>query len=316
MAGESDPIVEMFDVDETQRNVPEAELNTEAPPDKPDQERDETGKFKGKEEAKAEEKKPEAKAEEPKKEPEKKQETVPLAKYLEERNKLRAELESRDLTLKQFEAKLAALEAKTNPPPPEPDFIENPKEYVDHKVQAALKGIEEANKKADESGKKAQEIAAQNEQQAQMQRIMGVVKNHEAQFVAANPDYYDALTHIRNVRTFQLQELQPGITQEQINETITREETMLAAQLVMQGRNPSEVAYKLAHQYGYQKKAADPAKQNGQLPKLPEPPARQQLPPDQTLGSGSSEETPVYREDEVDPVDLALGSLKRTGRAA
>lgn len=315
MAGESDPIVEMFDVDETQRNVPEAELNTEAPPDKPDQERDETGKFKGKEEAKEPAK--EVKAEEPKKEPkgeEKRDETVPLAKYLREKGELKEQLAQRDITLKQYEQRLAALEAKANPPPAEPDFIENPKEYVDHKVQAALKGIEEANKKADESGKKAQEIAAQNEQQAQMQRIMGVVKNHEAQFVAANPDYYDALTHIRNVRMFQLQELQPGITQEQINETITREETMLAAQLVMQGRNPSEVAYKLAHQYGYQKKAADPAKQNGQ--KLPEPPVRQQLPPDQTLGSGSSEESPVYREDEVDPVDLALGSLKRTGRAA
>lgn len=304
-----DPIAEMLSVDdEAERGKPlaEAELNTEAPADKPEPERDETGKFKGKgDETKPEEKKPEAKEEKPK-------ETVPLAKYLEEKNSLKKQLEDNNLTLQQYRKELEELKARLpNPEEPKaPDFVEDPKAYIDHQKAEVLNAIAEANKKAEAEGKKAQETAAQAQQQVQLQQLIGSLQTAEAQFVKETPDYYDALQHVRNVRVFQLKEFNPEITEAEIAQVIRSEELGLAAQLMQAGRNPSQVVYKLAQQYGYQKKTMEQKPEA----KLPEVVANKRLPPDQTLGSGSSpaedDEKPAYGADEIDPVDVALASLK------
>lgn len=300
-----DPIETMLAVDDEAmrgKPLPEAELNHEAPADKPEPEHDETGKFKGKgDEAKPEEKKPETKPE-----AEKPKETVPLATFLEKTNKLKEALDQKDITLKQFEAKLAALEAKLPKPeaPAVPDFVEDPKGYVDHQKAEVLNAIAKANETATAEGKKAQETAAQAQQQVQLQQLIGTLQQAEAQFVKETPDYYDALQHVRNVRVFQLKEFNPEMTEADIAHVIRSEELGLAHQLMQAGRNPSQVVYKLAQQYGYQKKA--------EAPKLPEA-TNKRLPPDQTLGSGSApsddDEKPAYGEGETDPVDVALASL-------
>src|SRR5688572_8273376 len=247
--------------DEHERmRAPEADINAAPPADKADLERDESGKFKGK----ASDGEPEAKAKDGEKQPDpkveakpdaKKDDHVPLAKYLEERNKLRAELEQRDLTIKQINERLAAFEAKNAPPAPpppaEPDYIDDPKGYVDHKLSATLKAIEDANKKNEPEVKKAQEIAARAAEQVELQRFTQDLQTHEQRFVAQNPDYYDALTHVRNVRAAQLREFDPEITQEQIVQVIRHEETNLAVQLARQGRDPVQTAYNLAKHYGY-----------------------------------------------------------------
>ncbi len=294
-----DPVVAMMAIDDEQARggrLPEAELNIDAPEDKPKQERDGEGKFKGKE--------PDDKA----------KDTVPLATFLEKQNKLKEQLDARDITIKQYEQRLAALEAKLNPPKepdPAPDYVEDPKGYVDHQVKNALAGIAEANKKAEETGKKAQEQAAAATEQVQLQTFMRDLHAHEQRYVAANPDYYDALAHLRNVRALQLREFNPEITDAQIVQTIRGEETNLALQLARQGRDPVQTAHNLARHYGYQPKAkadADPNKPELKLPEVP----NKRLPPDQTLGSGSSatEDDSAYKQGETDPVDVALASLR------
>ncbi len=299
-----DPVEAMLTIDdeaERGKQLPEAEINADAPEDKT-RERNEDGTFKG-------EKKPEEKVEqkpEEKKPEEKRDETVPLAKFLDKTNKLKELLDQKDITLKQYEQRLAALEAKLPKAeaPKEPDFVDDPKGYVDTKLNGALEKIAEANKKAEESGKQAQETAAHANEQVQLQRFMGDIGRAEQAFVAEHPDYQDALNHIRQIRAFQLQQFQPDITQEEIGETIRREEIGLAVQLARAGKNPVSTAYELAQKYGYQPKAKE-------QPKLPEVKEKNQLPPDQTLGSGSSANDEPYKEGETDPVDLALASLFR-----
>jgi hypothetical protein len=315
----NDPIDAMLSIDDEHERMraPEADINAAPPADKAEPERDESGKFKGKPadgekpegEQKPDGEKPAAKVEA--KPDAKKDDHVPLAKYLEERNKLRAELEARDLTIKQINERLAAFEAKhapaAPPPPAEPDYIEDPKGYVDHKLSATLKAIEDANKKNEPEVKKAQEIAARAAEQVELQRFTQDLQTHEQRFVAQNPDYYDALTHVRNVRAAQLREFDPEITQEQIIQVIRHEETNLAVQLARQGRDPVQTAYNLAHHYGYVKKAAAAAATP------PPAPIEKRLPPDQTLGSGAGAAPDLVEQDdgEPDPVDLALASLTR-----
>lgn len=308
------PIVEMLAVDdEAARNksLPEPELNTEAPEDKKEPERDESGKFKGKE---GEDKKPDGEKKPDDKKPptdEKPKETVPLAKYLEDKNSLKRQLDERDITVKQYEQRIAALEAKLTPkeePAKAPDFVEDPKGYVDHQVKAALDGIAKANEKAETEGKKAQETAGQAAEQVQLQRFFTDLQSHESRFVQANPDYYDALAHVRNVRAAQLREFSPDITDQQIMQVIRQEETQLSVQLARQGRDPVQTAYNLAKHYGYTPKPRE-EKKAGEQNKLPDAPGNKRLPPDQTLGTGASEDSSVYKEGEKDPVDDALASL-------
>lgn len=305
MADEKDPIADLVVVDdEKERSAPqpEAEINATAPEDDK-RERNADGTFKG-EETK-DEKKSEVK-DEKKPESKKTDETVPLAKYMDDKNKLRAELEARDLTIKQINEKLAAFE-KANAPKPEaePDFVDDPKGYVDHKLKNTLDALAKANETTSAEAKKAQESASQASEQVQLQRFVADLGKHEAQFMQQNPDYLDALTHVREIRAFQLQKFEPGITQEQIVEVIRREELQLAANLARAGQDPIATAYELAKRYGYQPKAKEAPKE-----KLA-PDTNRRLPPDQSLGGGHGDPNNQPDEAEADPIDTALASLFR-----
>jgi hypothetical protein len=309
MSGGED-VSAMFAVEDEAERVkarPDAELNVEAPADKPEPERDESGKFKGKEEKPEakdppKEEKPEAKEEEAKK----KSDSVPLAAFLEKTNKLKAELEQRDITLAEYKRRLDALEAKAAPKPEEPrepDFVEDPKGYVDHKMGGVLAEIAKANEKAATEGKKAQETASKAQEQVELQRFFTDLQQHEARFVQSTPDYHDALAHLRNVRANQLREFNPEISQEEIVATIRQEETTLAVQLARQGRDPVQTAYNVAKHFGYVKKQAPP-------PAATTPPPDKRLPPDQTLGTGVGA-VDTTEASEPDPIDIALASLAR-----
>jgi hypothetical protein len=304
------PLLEFNEIEDEDlkagKGVPDAELNVDPPEDKPDRERDETGKFKGKEDDKKDEKKAEKK-DEPKVE-KKTDDTVPLAKYLDDRNKFKAELEQRDLTLRQMQAKLEEFEKKHAPKEePEPDYIDDPQGYVESKLAKTMKALEEANSKTAESSKRAEEEARAARETAEINGFMQNLAAHEAQYVAKNPDYYDALAHVRQIRAFQLQQFQPGITDEQIAEAIKREELGLAVQLARAGRDPVATVHEMAKRYGYQPKAA--------APPAAKPPVdsgtSRRLPPDQTLGGGQGAPDLDSGDDQVDEVDAALASLKR-----
>lgn len=246
---------------------PEDEKETPAPSET-------EGKEPEVEEAKEEPKEPEK--ETPKPEPK----TIPIAAHLEERRKLEAKLEQEANARKALEERLAKLENPPKAPEPDPDYQEDPKAYVDTKVQRALKALEETTgKKVEEVGKTAEQVA----QEARYTRFMQDLTQTEAQFVQATPDYYDALAHLRGLRVQEIKLFKPDITQDELNQAIVREEMAFAQQMFAQGKNPHQLAYAIAQARGYKK--AEP-KEEVTLPEVKGGP--KQLPPDQTLGSGSA----------------------------
>jgi hypothetical protein len=142
-------------------------------------------------------------------------------------------------------------------PEQEPDFLADPKGYVDKKVQGALA-------KLDKAEKATQETAEQVKQREANEAILRATQTAEAQFYSQTPDYPEALQHIRGVRTQQLQQLFPEATAEQINNHIAFEERETARMLVSQKRNPAEYAYHFAQTLGYKKAAPPPAKTTAQ----------------------------------------------------
>lgn len=228
---------------------------------------------------------------------------VPLSALHEARNELRAlrtkiaELEAKPSLTPQQQAQLDKLNAQeTAASEKEPDFLEDPKGYVD----AQAKKTAEAVKKLNEATEKQTQ---QQQQQQQLNQILSGVQQHEQSFLKTTPDYHAAIDHIRSVRGAQLQMLYPQATAEQISRQITSEEIGAAAQILQAGGNPAEFAYKYAKTMGYAPKAPNPAPN----------PALNGATPDKdavrTLGNGGGAE----KDDE--PADDELGSAMKSALA-
>jgi len=215
---------------------------------------------------------------------------VPLAALHEAREQARqlktqiAELEKRKYLSDEDAELLTELKAKRAEAqrPKVPEFIEDPKGYIDHKeqeVRDALKELRESNTKRAEA----------EEQQRQMQTLFSTISTHEQAFVASNPDYNDALAHVRNVRTQQLKMMFPDATDQQIQHQIGREEIGGAQQILARGGNPAEFAYNYAKTLGYMKKAPASAA-NGAAHVEPEPEPKPDKDAMRTLGGGGGAE--------------------------
>ena len=215
-------------------------------------------------------------AQQPTPEPVEQPRQIPLAAHLEERRRFQQEISQRDQRLNEIQTRLQALE---KPAAPEPDFIEDPKAYIDSKLSQEHKEIEALRNEA-----------AQLQQAQQFTAFTQEVGNREAAFIEKTPDYYDALTHVRTMRSQELAYLYPGATTEQITQTIRQEELTAAAQLLQMGRDPAESVYALAKTRGY--RAAAPAAPAPLVrPAVPKAPVAD---PGSTLGSsGGSAETDV-----------------------
>jgi hypothetical protein len=247
---------------------------------------------------------PEVKAEAPKEEPKpearpepQEKQHVPLAAHLEERRKWREDNERVQTEFAKLKAEFEALKnpPKAPDPDPEPDFVQDPKGYVDHRVKDVISKLEETGKQVETVGKTAEQVHAES----QMNRFMTDLAATEGTFVQSTPDYYDALNHIRNARAMELRILVPDVTDEQVAQQIRQEELGLANQLMRQGRNPHEYAYKLAAARGYQKKAAAPV--------LPDVPKTPQLSPDKTLGTSGGSDAP--EQNQPDEFEQAFAAM-------
>ncbi len=138
--------------------------------------------------------------------------------------------------------------------PKDPEFLEDPKGYVDAKqakLDAALKRLDDAQT----------ETRTRTQQQEQMQALVGAVQAHEQKFVTEKPDYNEALTHVRTVRTSQLRLLHPQATDAQIAQAVGNEELQAAHQILTAGGNPADFAYRYAQTLGYQPKQATQTQQ-------------------------------------------------------
>ena len=205
-------------------------------------------------------------------------------KHLAALHEARGEAKTLRQQLAEAQQQLAALKTPQGQQPAaqpeqEPDFLADPKGYVDRvdkKVSTALEKLDKAT----------QETAEQVKQREANETVLRTTQAAETEFYSKTPDYPEALQHIRGVRTQQLQALFPDATPDQINNHIAFEERETARMLVTQGRNPAEFAYNFASTLGY-KKAAPPD---------PNPkPAARVIDKDavRTLGSGGGSGAPT-----------------------
>lgn len=285
-------------------SAPEPEVKVDPPADKEPPARAEDGKFKGKEgekkpESKPEDKPAEVKAPEAKPEPK----TIPLAAYMEDK--------------KTWQQKIADLEAKLNAvanppkaaavPAAPPAYEENPKGYLDAKVDSATAKVDSAIQKLESGVQPIQKSVEQLRADLDFNQFMGTVQATQDQFLQQQPDYFDALNFIRHQRTTELSMAMPHLTPEQVQQAITQEEVGLARVLLQQGRNPHAVAYQIAQTRGYKQAAAA-------VPPPPDVPKPNQLSPDLTLGSSAGQSD--VEDGEEDPIDIALKSVWRPQKRA
>jgi hypothetical protein len=167
-----------------------------------------------------------------------------------EKNQLNAEERA---ALQAFREQQAAAQAaekarKDQEADPAPDFLKDPRGYVDWQARQAARELKAVK---DEQAQAAQLQAAQ----VQIQQVLTHTDAAERAFQVEHPDYTDALTHIRQSRTRQLKLLHPEATTEQINDAIGKEEIAIAHRLLSAGRDPAAFAYEHAQTIGYTPKA-------------------------------------------------------------
>lgn len=226
--------------------------------------------------------------------------SVPLAVLLEERRQAREDYAKLQARLEQLERpkEVAAPEMPT------PDFLDDPKAYVDAKAEQ----INAALKKLETQG--TERLATVERSAADMALDRGIIAAQE-QFVAKTPDFQDALVHARNGRIAFLQAMNPSIEQAQIVNAVTHEERMFAAHCLRQNVNPAEQVYRLAQSMGYtprQAAQAAAAVASGTAP------GDKVVPPDMTLNSTPGQ-APQGDVDEGDAPDmLAQAQAERFSR--
>jgi len=225
---------------------------------------------------------------------------IPLASHLEERRRYQQEIADRDQRLKDIHERLSKLE----PQQKDPDFIEDPKGYVDTQAQKALKEIESLKQEA-----------AQLRERQQLEHFVGSVQNHEAAFVEKTTDYYDAIKYVRGIRQRQLAYLRPDFTEDQINQAVAQEELQTAYGFMQVGKNPAEAAYAMAETFGYKKPVAPTPelktepKPKVEVPKVPVGDPGSTLGP----GSGGDGETDELVEEDATPEAVLAEVFGRRG---
>ena len=185
------------------------------------------------------------------------QKRVPLAALHEARAKnkeLQSRVDRAEALASEARAKSDQLEktwqamqeraAQQQPKEPEvPSFDEKP---LDH-LNARLQQVAELQ----------QHQQAQQQQQLAQQALVQQISGHEAAFIQANPDYYNAVGFAKTARMNELRIL--GVPEDRLRQTVDAEATQLAVQTMQSGGNPAQVFYDYAKHRGYQKAAQQPA---------------------------------------------------------
>lgn len=223
------------------------------------------------------------------------QKTVPLASLMEERAQWKRENEALQARLAAVEARSAAPAAPVAPPAPAPEWVEDPKAYVDAKVQGAISQLEATKNLTEQQQAELGEL-----------RLAQAVREAEVEVSARAPDWQDALTHLRTMRYQELKLGFPDATDQQILQTIGHEERQVAAHQLQAGKNPYDYAYSLAKLRGYTPRAttATPAPAGSAPRALPQVEAPRTLSPDTTLNTMSGSAPGEPEDDPDDDVGL------------
>lgn len=180
------------------------------------------------------------------------QKTVPHAALHEERER-RKETERR---LAEAEQRSRTLEERTNlilqrfappqqqdQPAPLPDREKDPVGYLEARAQ-----------RAEEAAAAALQALNQRGQQDQHAQAIAAIQRHataaEMQFRQSNPDYDAAVAHLVSARHRQL-EIAGWANPADRQAVITQEAVGLAGRALQERRNPAEIIYGLAKEFGY-----------------------------------------------------------------
>jgi hypothetical protein len=135
-----------------------------------------------------------------------------------------------------------------------PDKDEDPLAYQAHIAEQTNSKVESF---IENQNKRDQETADTQAQQAEFNNLVSLVNAKEAEFVKSTPDYDDAVDYMRGLRTNELRML--GITDPQrVNHEIAMSAVGLSKSALEAGKNPAEMMYEMAKNYGYTKKDTPP----------------------------------------------------------
>lgn len=153
----------------------------------------------------------------------------------------------------QMQQKNKELEGKETPPP---SFEEDPTGHLKAQSEAAQKKIQEYE----------QHLAYLHHQQQQQQvqnQVIQQVNSSEQQFAKKHDDYYEAIGFLAELEAAKLQAL--GIPDDQVHALVRQGFLNTAQGAIQQGRNPAEIAYKIAGVYGWDSYKKLAAVQKGTL---------------------------------------------------
>lgn len=202
---------------------------------------------------------PEAQEQEGEEPQEQEQQTVPLATLIEERKRLQQQLDeerTRAARFERLEDELRRMrgerlqqqpQAPAQPERPPVDYLEDPKGYVDSTREELIDRL----KKLEGTAQQTQQAATVMAMERQIRNALGAA---EATYVEQQPDYYEALNHVRAIKARELAATYPQAKPEQIQQILSQQEIAWGAQMLQSGVNPSAQAYKLAQALGYQAK--------------------------------------------------------------
>lgn len=120
-------------------------------------------------------------------------------------------------------------------------FVGHLEQRIDQKIQAL-------------EHQQAQTLA-ERQQQQQLAQLTTVAQAHVQGFAAQNPDYFDALQHVRGMRAAQYRAM--GLSEEQVIAQIGHDELAFANTALQNRRNIAESLYEFAKASGYAPKAAE-----------------------------------------------------------
>lgn len=145
-----------------------------------------------------------------------------------------------ELQMQQFQAELAEIKAKLNPPPEIviPDPVLDPKGFKQFQIDQIM---ERAQERADAERRQLEA--------AQHQQVMARLNQDVQTFRATTPDYDNAFQHAVKARQDELAFY--GNTPEQIAAQMEVDVQAIVQQAYSQGKNPAELFYAYAKMRGY-----------------------------------------------------------------
>lgn len=167
--------------------------------------------------------------------------TVPLAVFLEEKSQRRHFQQLLEGQAEQLNALREKLDSFTAKPVEVPEKDDDPIGFLAHQTTDTKASIEAL---------KAQ-ISELNESQKVEQFRSALVKM-ETDFATSKTDYWQAVEFLKSARRQECEEI--GYSEKEIQNAISSDYSKLVQSAVANGKNPAEIAYKLAVSRGFSAK--------------------------------------------------------------